>query len=211
MQKSGLFIPALARCYWQMPTVRGIVLILCGLLAIFWPHLTFKLFFICSGIFAISEGGRFLISALSRRAAMQRGSEARKQSMPVQGNLLGTPGVQKHWTILLVKSILSILCGLLCLILPALAAVLAVYAIAIWAMVKGVAALTQIAQRGRLMGLIGALATLLGLTLLLNPLGAIRAFLWSIGLLALIIGLRLLLRGKHRQAATRAGRPRPFG
>jgi uncharacterized membrane protein HdeD (DUF308 family) len=205
MQKSGIPIPALARRYWQMSIVRGTVLILCGLLAIFWPHLTLKLFFILCGVFAIIEGGALLISALARRTSLRPGQSEyfASPSRPVYSNPGSyIPSAQKNWTILLVESILSMICGLLCLLLPALAAVLAIYIIAAWAVFKGIVAITQMARRGRIMGLIGGLATLLGLTLLFNPPGAIRAFLWSIGLLALIMGVLLVTRGIRHHAAT---------
>jgi uncharacterized membrane protein HdeD (DUF308 family) len=222
MWKSGIKTPGLARRYWQMSSVRGIVLILSGLLATFWPHLTLKLFFFLSGLFAISEGVVLLISAFARRTSMQRGLYAQSharyyahQSGPAQGSIAAgqsgpvyhIPTIHKNWTMLLIEGILTVICGLLCLILPALAAVLAVYAIAAWVMFKGITTLTQIAQRGRIMGLIGGLAILLSLVLLLNPPGAIRAFLWSIGLLALIIGILLITRDIRHKAAAHTAPP----
>ena len=55
------------RRYWGMSLVRGIIAIVFGLLAIFWPHLTFKLFMVVFGIFAIVEGVILIGNAFTQR------------------------------------------------------------------------------------------------------------------------------------------------
>lgn len=57
----------LARRYWRMSLVRGVIAIIFGLLAIFWPHLTFRLFMLVFGIFAIVEGIILFGSAFTQR------------------------------------------------------------------------------------------------------------------------------------------------
>lgn len=57
----------IARRYWGMSLVRGVIAIIFGLLAIFWPHLTFALFMIVFGIFAIVEGVILFGSAFTQR------------------------------------------------------------------------------------------------------------------------------------------------
>jgi len=59
----------LARRYWRMALVRGIVLIVFGLLAIFWPHMTYLLFMRVFGIVAIIEGALLVTNAFSQRTA----------------------------------------------------------------------------------------------------------------------------------------------
>lgn len=56
-----------ARRYWGMSQVRGIVAIIFGLLAIFWPHLTFAFFVYIFGVFALVEGCLLIANALSQR------------------------------------------------------------------------------------------------------------------------------------------------
>jgi uncharacterized membrane protein HdeD (DUF308 family) len=56
-----------ARRYWGMSLVRGVVAIIFGLLAIFWPHLTFAIFMVVFGIFAIVEGVILLGNAFTQR------------------------------------------------------------------------------------------------------------------------------------------------
>jgi uncharacterized membrane protein HdeD (DUF308 family) len=57
----------IARRYWGMSLVRGVIAIIFGLLAIFWPHLTFALFMRAFGIFAIVEGIILIGSAFTQR------------------------------------------------------------------------------------------------------------------------------------------------
>lgn len=57
----------IARRYWGMSLVRGVVAIIFGLVAIFWPHLTFSLFMRAFGIFAIVEGVILIGSAFTQR------------------------------------------------------------------------------------------------------------------------------------------------
>ncbi len=237
MQKLGTETLEIAQRYWRMSVVRGIVLIIFGLLAIFWPHLTFKLFFILFGIFAIIEGLVLVMNAFAQRksnqggatyqrSASSQGSEPargrayyqqseqargapayRRTEAGQEGTAYSAPTAQKGWTTQLIEGILSIICGILCLILPAFAAVLAVYAIAAWAIFKGIGAFLQMGQRGWVMGLIGILAIIMGLILFFNPVGAIRMFLWGVGLLALIMGILLVVRGLQHNAATHPAPP----
>lgn len=67
--QSNLSAPLnIARRYWGMSLVRGIVAIIFGLVAILWPHLTFTFFMFVFGIFAIVEGIILLGSAFTPRA-----------------------------------------------------------------------------------------------------------------------------------------------
>lgn len=237
MQRFGTETLEIAQRYWRMAVVRGIVLIIFGLLAIFWPHLTFKLFFILFGIFAIIEGIVLMMNAFAQRKSYQNGASYQRstssqgsesargrayyqQSEQVRGEPVrrrseagqtsaaySASSTQKSWTTLLIEGLLSIICGILCLILPAFAAVLAVYAVAAWAIFKGLGAFMQMGQRGWVMGLIGVLAIIMGVILFFNPIGAIRTFLWGVGLLALIMGILLIVRGIQHNAATHAAPP----
>src|SRR5258707_9108473 len=56
MQSTAFDPLKIAQRYWGMSLVRGVVAIIFGLLAIFWPHLTFAVFMLVFGIFAIVEG-----------------------------------------------------------------------------------------------------------------------------------------------------------
>jgi uncharacterized membrane protein HdeD (DUF308 family) len=249
-----------------MSFVRGIIAIIFGLMAIFWPHLTFALFFYIFGVFAIVEGCLLIINgfaqsnASSRRAASQPGTyqqgyqsgqtppgtpyqrttgpaayqsperreEATQSSPPPQGtthqrgpaglgsagglsslaHLYGARAHHANPKTLIVIGAISVICGILCLVLPAIVGALAIYAVAAWALFEGIGALVQIQNRGWVMGLIGVLAIILALVLFFNPLGAIRSFLWIVGAFSLIMGISLIVRGiTHNATATHKERP----
>lgn len=52
--------------FWGMPLIRGFVLIIFGLIAIFWPNMTFRLFMLAFGIFAIVEGVILVLHAFTQ-------------------------------------------------------------------------------------------------------------------------------------------------
>lgn len=56
----------LVQRYWRMSAVEGVCAIIFGLLAIFWPHLTFFLFVRVFGAFAIVEGCVLLANAYTQ-------------------------------------------------------------------------------------------------------------------------------------------------
>jgi uncharacterized membrane protein HdeD (DUF308 family) len=273
-----------ARRYWQMSLVRGIIAIIFGLLAIFWPHVTYSLFFYIFGGFAIVEGLLLIANSASGlntgaggRAAHQQpdfyqsgasapGSAPSQRGVPPQdssayragttgttpaGNasqqtgapLQGSAGYQGAGTSFgretsqgagaafgsagyrgspvtrmvtskmgstsqLMVGVLSVICGILCFVLPGAVGALVIYAIAAWAMFRGIGALMQASERGWVMGAIGVLAIILSLFLFIDPIGAIRTFLWGIGVFAIIMGVLQVMRGlKENAAATHGARP----
>jgi uncharacterized membrane protein HdeD (DUF308 family) len=91
--------------------------------------------------------------------------------------------------------IASIICGILCLILPSFIGALVVYAVAAWAMFRGISGLMHARERGGVHALIGVLAIILSLFLFIDPFGAIRTFLWGVGVFAIIMGVIMVMRG----------------
>lgn len=187
----------LARRYWGMELVRGIVAIIFGLLAIFWPHLTFTLFIIIFGFYAIIEGLVLCANAFSQRAGTMRRTANQSTRSTLGGEqAIGEEGASRaNWGTLLAEGLLSIICGLLALILPTIVGRLVLYAVAAWAVFKGVGFLLQASRRGWVMGVIGVLAILLAIILFFNPLTIIRTFLWLVGIFSLIMGILLVTRG----------------
>jgi uncharacterized membrane protein HdeD (DUF308 family) len=60
--------------------------------------------------------------------------------------------------------------------------------------------LMQVRERGWGAGAIGVLAIILSLFLFIDPIGAIRTFLWGVGVFLLIAGVIQVVRGiQHRQ------------
>lgn len=206
--------PEAARRFWRVALVRGIIAILFGLLAIFWPHLTFFLLLYIFGAFALIEGGLLIATAFAqKRAVAERRSFVQREyppqretayqaNAPYQSETLPPrdPAYQAelymrptNWMLLLGEGVVSIICGLLCFFVPLAVGILALYIIAVWALIEGIGALMQIRTRGWVMGVIGILAIILALILFFNPIGVIRSFLWIIGLFALIMGVLMVL------------------
>jgi len=107
----------------------------------------------------------------------------------------------------LMVGVLSVICGILCFVLPGFVGALVIYAIAAWAMFRGIGALMQASERGWVMGVIGVLAIILSLFLFIDPIGAIRTFLWGIGVFAIIMGVLQVMHGLKENAAARGTRP----
>jgi uncharacterized membrane protein HdeD (DUF308 family) len=76
-------------------------------------------------------------------------------------------------------------------------------------MFKGIGALMQVHQRGWAMALIGIVAIIMSLFLFIDPFGAIRTFLWGIGVFAIILGVILVARGLKQNASMRRAAPPP--
>lgn len=105
----------------------------------------------------------------------------------------------------------SVICGILCLILPTFLGALVVYAVAAWAMFRGISGLMQARERGAAAAMIGVLAIILSLFLFIDPIGAIRTFLWGVGVFAIIMGVILVARGmkENREATHMTSPPEP--
>ncbi|HEX7733857.1 MAG TPA: DUF308 domain-containing protein [Ktedonobacteraceae bacterium] len=236
MQSTTPVALEIARRYWGMSLVRGVVAIIFGLLAVFWPNLTFALFMLVFGIFAIVEGFILLGNAFSQRtvqspvnphvrradpAAQEQYYAQNPEAAREQYGYAGTPaqpqarptGTARQEThrgnrsTLMIEGILSIVCGILALILPAIIGTLALYVIAAWALFKGVGALMQTGTRGWVLGIIGILGILLALIVLFNPLRIIHSLIVIIGIFALVSGVMLVLRSLRQNARARSTRP----
>lgn len=224
-----------ARRYWRMSLIRGVIAVLFGLMAIFWPHLTFKLFFIVFGVFAIIEGCLLIASAFSQKKAVSQEKEAYQRENPYQRGdaYRGEASYQRdtsyqrdetyqrdpahqsdfdarptNWILLLGEGVLGVILGLLCIFLPSTMGTVAVYVVAAWAFIEGVSALMQMQTRGWVMGVIGILAIILALILFFNPVAVIRSFLWVVGVFALITGVLMIVWGFYQNSrASRQERP----
>jgi uncharacterized membrane protein HdeD (DUF308 family) len=214
----------IARRYWGMSLVRGIVAIIFGLLAIFWPHLTFAIFMVVFGIFAIVEGVILIGNAFTQHTVhapttsyarrvdpgaranepyttpaeaeiREHGYGARSQAQPqAQPSTAGVVTHKANRSTLMIEGILSIICGILALILPGVIGALALYVIAAWALFKGLGALAQTGTRGWVLGVIGVLGVILFLIVLFRPLAVIHSLLWIVGVFSLIMGIMLVAR-----------------
>jgi len=179
---------ALARNWWAV-ALRGVVAIVFGLLAFFWPGFvwlvavwTFAGFALIDGIFAIVAA--------------------------VTGHREG-----RRWWALLLEGIVGIAAGVLALLWPNITLLVLLALIAIWAVVTGVLEIiTAIELRRHIPGewlltLSGILSILLGIALALLPEAGLVVIAWWVGAYAIAFGVVMLgLAFRLRELALRVAR-----
>jgi len=99
--------------HWWALALRGILALLFGLVALFWPRLTLEVLVICFGAFAMISGIFALVVALGDRK------------------------MHAGWGVLLAEGLVGIGVGLLTLFWPIVTALILLSFIAIWALVTG--------------------------------------------------------------------------
>jgi uncharacterized membrane protein HdeD (DUF308 family) len=173
----------LAKKWWVL-LLRGILLIIIGLLAFVSPlvWVTFV------GIYILIDGVTMLMSGFSDQ-----------------------PAGQSRWP-LLILGVLGLLAGLLILWNPALGAITLTTVIAAWAIIGGV--LTIIAairvreeiENEWWLVLSGILAVLFGILVFTNVLAGILTIAWTFGVFAVIVGiLSIVLALRVRDFGTQIG------
>jgi uncharacterized membrane protein HdeD (DUF308 family) len=169
--------------------LRGIVAILFGLAALFWPGLILVVLIVLFGAYALVDGVLALIAAFrSSGRGMRR-------------------------TLLLIEGVIGILFGILALFWPGLTALTLLYIIALWAILSGIARIVMAIMLRReienewSIALSGVLSVILGIVLLFLPGAGLLAYTWLVGLLALAVGIALIyyafrVRGQQRRSTS---------
>lgn len=161
--------------YWQSNwwtlTLRGVFAILFGIACVFWPKLTLVTFIYLFGIYILAAG---MVSVFQGVVSI---------------------GKQKAWILTLLLGILEIGVGIYLLRHPLVSFTFLILIVAFSLIVLGVfeivAALaddTASAMGKTLLSITGGLAILAGILLLFQPASGGAAFVWIIGLFALISG-----------------------
>jgi len=175
---------------WWVLALRGLVAILFGLAALFWPGLILAVLIVFFGFYALVDGILAVVAAFrSSRQGMRR-------------------------SLLLIEGVIGILFGLIALVWPGHTALALVYIIALWAILSGIARIAMAVMLRReienewSMALSGVLSVILGLILLLLPGAGLLAYTWLIGLLALALGIALIyyafrVRGQRISGSSR--------
>jgi uncharacterized membrane protein HdeD (DUF308 family) len=164
----------LARSWWAL-ALRGLVAVLFGLAALFWPGLVLTALILLFGAYVLVDGVLVIIAAFrSSRVGMTK------------------------W-VLLTEGGIGILFGIVALGWPDLTALGLLYIIAFWAVLAGIAKILRaILLRREIesewsMALGGILSVILGIVLLFLPGTALLAYAWLIGLFALALGIMLIV------------------
>jgi uncharacterized membrane protein HdeD (DUF308 family) len=171
---------------WWAVTLRGVVAIIFGLIAIVAPIPTLEVLVLFVGAYMLVDGVFAIIAAFRHRAGHDR------------------------WWVLLLEGLLGVVAGIATFFLPLLTTLVLLYVIAFWAIVTGI---LEIAAAIRLrkdiqgewmLALGGAVSVILGVLLLLFPTAGVLAVAWMIGWYAILFGLMLFILGlrlrKHSMA-----------
>ena len=162
--------------YWWVLAVRGLAAVIFGILALFYPGITFVTLVMFFGAFALVDGVFTLIAAIRRSDR------------------------EYHW-VLLLQAIAGIAFGIVALVAPLSTAIAVVYLVAAWCIVTGVLEV-MVAIRLRkdiegewLLGLSGVLSIVLGIAFAALPLEAMVALTWMLGAYAIAAGIILMTLG----------------
>jgi uncharacterized membrane protein HdeD (DUF308 family) len=181
--------PGLAPSWWAL-ALRGLVAVLFGLAALFWPGLVLAVLIVLFGAYALVDGVLALIAAFR-----SSGRGARRG-------------------LLLIEGVVGILFGLVALFWPGLTALALLYLFAFWAILGGIARILMAIMLRReienewSIGFSGMLSVILGIVLILLPGAGLLAYTWLIGLIALAVGIILIfyafrVRGQRRSGSSR--------
>jgi uncharacterized membrane protein HdeD (DUF308 family) len=181
--------PGFAQSWWVL-ALRGLVAILFGLAALFWPGLILTVLIVFFGLYALVDGILAIIAAFrSSGQGMRR-------------------------PLLLIEGVIGILFGILALFWPGLTVLTLVYFVAFWALLSGIARIVMAVMLRReienewSIALSGVLSVILGIVLLLLPGAGLLAYTWLIGILALAVGIVLVyyafrVRGQRMSGSSR--------
>jgi len=170
--------------------LRGLVAVLFGLAALFWPGLVLAVLIVLFGAYALIDGVLAIIAAFR-----SSGRGARRG-------------------LLLIEGVVGILFGLVALFWPGLTALALLYLFAFWAILGGITRIVMAIMLRReienewSIGLSGVLYVFLGIVLILLPGAGLLAYTWLIGLFALAVGIILIfyafrVRGQQRSGSSR--------
>ncbi len=170
---------------WWVVSLRGVVAILFGILALVWPGMTLAALVLLFGAYAVVDGVFALFAAV--------GSEAK----------------DRLWHAL--AGIAGIGLGVLTFVYPGITGLVLVYLIGMWAILTGVleivAGFELPISRDWLLALGGLLSVVFGVYVLFNPGSGALAIVWVIGGYAILFGIVLCvlafrLRGLKQPAGS---------
>lgn len=155
---------------WWSLLLRGIFIIILGVLAFVWPVLTIAVLIIFFGAFALVEGIFVVVVSLSQRRSIPR------------------------WGLMLAGGIAGIVVGILIFMAPLIAGLVLVYLIGAWALVTGAIRIGSAigAREETAIGwqlAIGIVAVFFGLAVFFIPRAMLLAMLWIVAAWAIIMGI----------------------
>lgn len=178
-------VAAVLRSVWWLPVLRGVLMILLGLLLLVEPLGTLVALVWVFGVFAVVDGAVVLMQALLAR---------------------GRPGF--GW--LVAEGLVSIAFGALIMLWPDVTALVLFYLLALWVLVLGVTAVVVAVTQYRARDLawsgtlvFGLIGFLFGLLLAIKPQGTVDVILTVYGLFAFVAGVVMLVSGFATRSLSR--------
>lgn len=178
-------LPGVSGNWWAL-LFRGIVTVLFGLAALFWPGPTLFVLIVMYGAFALVDGAFAIVAGIR-----EGGSSLR-------------------W-LLIAEGVLGVLAGLIVLVWPGISALVMLYVVAFWSVFGGILRIiAAISLRREIdnewtMVLSGALSIGLGVVLAVLPGVGLLSLVWLIGVFALGVGATLIVlafRVRGQRAST---------
>jgi uncharacterized membrane protein HdeD (DUF308 family) len=174
-----------SRHYWWILGIRGLLAVIFGFAAFFWPGLTLFVLVYLFGAYALVDGVVAVVVSLQVRKYLQQ------------------------WWVLLLEGIVGIAAGVLTFAWPGITALALLYLIAAWAIVTGIFEIATAflgrspLVQGWTMALAGVLSVILGVLLALRPAAGLLSLVWVIGIYAIAFGVLLIIRAfQFRTTAT---------
>ena len=161
---------------WWMVALRGLLLLLFGLAAVFWPGVTLTVLVLWIGAGFLVNGVIALVAAIAGRDVEGRG-----------------------W--LVIEGLLGLLAGIVTFVYPGITQIVLLWLVAGWAIFSGIAQIAAAVQfrkviRGEwLLGLAGALAIVFGVLVIARPAVGLLTVALLIGWFAILYGVALLALG----------------
>ncbi|WP_338077008.1 HdeD family acid-resistance protein [Cellulomonas hominis] len=170
-------VAAVLRSVWWLPVLRGLLMIVLGLLLLVEPLGTLVALVWVFGVFAVVDGAVVLMQALLAR---------------------GRPGF--GW--LVAEGVVSIAFGVVIMLWPDVTALVLFYLLALWVLVLGVTAVVVAVTQYRARDLawagtlvFGLIAFLFGLLLAIKPQGTVAVIVTVYGLFAFVAGVVMVVSG----------------
>ena len=173
---------------WWVLTLKGVLLIIFGIIAFMNPGVTFAILLTWFGVFLFIDGVLSLINVLSN-----------------------WKGAEDKWMFVL-EGLVNIVLGILIFRAPATYTIVAVFFMGFWSIFSGVSRIAMAIQLRKEMtgegwlALSGVLGILFGIIIISNPAIGVATFMYVLAFFALAIGLLLvLLSFKVKNAKSKLG------